>query len=562
MAYSESLRKGQIQITCQLCEIPNKKITWKCEDCDLLMCGNCRENIHSKVKTSEDHHIINIKDIGKKENKGNEKIKVSNIKCNTHQLQICCLYCKDCSKVVCPTCITDVHNGHKLQNINEAYDLKIKHLNDRQERMKRMLEELELREKDLAEIVSDRRSKHKDTKQAITVDKETLIKAVNRRAEELFEKLDTELETINVSVDSEKSQLVRAKVSLNDKLMITANALKFNNCIQILENELESNTQLLPKRTENSYNISNFVPASIKDVNLGTLQTYANAHPKTSNVILKVVKKLKTDLHSIHVIVTCNDKPIWITDSRNSILQMVIPGEEDVSVLVNIHIVVFSMVVVPSGDLLVATGDSVLKVVNPKTAKLTESIYSAFDQIITAVHLTEKNDLILGARSKGMRYAPSGSKVLIVMNLDGEIQTIWEFDRGNKPLFTYPRYITSNNKGNVGIVDWFSDGGNGRVVILSPNGNILNVYDGQPDTKTRQLGGIVATKANNFIVNDALSAMLHILDSDGKCVYRFNTTSIGIGSPCYLAFSKSGTLYIGSVKLEQQNLFELTYSDC
>ncbi|CAC5407851.1 unnamed protein product [Mytilus coruscus] len=190
---------------------------------------------------------------------------------------------------------------------------------------------------------------------------------------------------------------------------------------------------------------------------------------------------------------------------------MVIPSDEDLSVLVNIHIVVFSMIVVPSGDLLVATGDSVLKVVNPIRAKMTESIYSAFDKIITAVHLTEKKDLILGARSKGMRYAPSGSKVLIVMNLDGEIQTIWEFDRGNNPLFTYPRYITSNNKGNVGIVDWFSDGGNGRVVILSPNGNILNVYDGQPDTTTRQLGGIVATKTNNFIVNGALSAMLHIL---------------------------------------------------
>ncbi|VDI12361.1 Hypothetical predicted protein [Mytilus galloprovincialis] len=564
MAHSGLFRKGQIQITCQLCEIPNRKISWKCEDCDLLMCGNCRENIHSKVKTSEDHHIINIKDIGKEENKANEKIKISNIKCNTHQHQTCCLFCKDCSKVVCSICITDVHNGHKLQNINEAYELKIKYLNDRQERTKRMLEELELRENDLAEIESDRRLKHNETKQAILAEKETIIKTINRRAEKFFEKLDTELETIIVSVDCEKSQLVRAKVSLKEKLKITTNALKLKNFVHILENELKSDTQPLPIRTENNYcnSISYFVPASIKEVHLGTLQTYINAHPKTFNVILKVKKNIRTKLPCIHAIATGNDEATWITDSRNGKLQMVIPGNEEVLVIVDINIVVFSMAIVPSGDLLVATGDSVLKIINSKTVKLTKSIYSAFDQIITAVHLTEENNLILGARSKEIRFAPTGRKVLIVMNLDGEIQTIWEFDRGNKPLFTYPRYITSNKKGNIGIVDWFSDEGNGRVVILSPNGNILNVYDGQPDMKTRQLGGIVSTKADNFIVTDPRTNTLHILNSNGKCVYRFNTLSIGIQSPYYLAFQKSGKLYIGTLNLKQQNLFELTYSGC
>lgn len=113
------------------------------------------------------------------------------------------------------------------------------------------------------------------------------------------------------------------------------------------------------------------------------------------------------------------------------------------------------MVVVPSGDLLLATGDLVLKNINPKTGKQTNSIYSVYDQIITAVHLTEKNEHIIGSRSKGIRYAPDGSKVLIVMNLEGEIHMIWEFDKGNNPLFTHTRYITSNSKGNVAVVDWF-----------------------------------------------------------------------------------------------------------
>ncbi|VDI54666.1 Hypothetical predicted protein [Mytilus galloprovincialis] len=529
MALSKSLSQEQIQITCQLCEIPNKKIIWKCKDCDLLMCGNCRENIHSKVKTSGDHQIMNITDIGTKENGENENVILSNIKCKTHQHQTCCLFCKECSKVVCPICITDAHNGHKLQNLIEAYDEKIKHSNDRQEQIILMLEEIGIREKELTEIESDRHLKHREAKQAIQIEKEILVETMNRSEEELFEQLDRELETSDLYVDREKRQLEKSKVSLIER---RENALKLNSFVQILEHQLVSDNELLQTRTDKGYNISHFVPATTKFLNLGTLKTETMiALQKTpmANVIMKVEKKAKTELRSIHSIVICNDNPIWIADSKNGILQKVVLGEEDILILLNIQLVVFSMVVVPSGDILLATGDSVLKNINPKTGKQTNSIYSVYDQIITAVHLTEKNELIIGSRSKGIRYAPEGSKVLIAMNLD----------RGN-------------SKGNVGVVDWLSDAGNGRVVILSPTGGILHTYDGQPEAEISLFGGIVATKEDNFIVNDAVSHILHILNSDGEYVCRFDTTSIGIKLPCCLAFSESGKLYIGSVNMEEQ----------
>ncbi|VDI66211.1 Hypothetical predicted protein [Mytilus galloprovincialis] len=397
MALSKSLSQEQIQITCQLCEIPNKKILWKCKDCDLLMCGNCRENIHSKVKTSGDHQIMNISDIGTNENGENENVILSNIKCKTHQHHTCCLFCKECSKVVCPICITDAHNGHKLQNLIEAYDEKIKHSNDRQEQIILMLEEIGMRQKELTEIESDRHLKHREAKQAIQVEKETLVETMNRCEEELFKQLDRELETSDLYVDREKRQLEKAKVSLIER---RENALKLNSFVQILEHQLGSDNELLPTRTDKGYNISHFVPATTKFLNLGTLKTdtmIALQKTPMANVIMKVEKKAKTELRSIHSIVICNDNPIWIADSKNGILQKVVLGEEDILILLNIQLVVFSMVVVPSGDLLLATGDSVLKNINPKTGTQTNSIYSVYDQIITAVHLTEKNELIIGS---------------------------------------------------------------------------------------------------------------------------------------------------------------------
>ncbi|VDI48442.1 Hypothetical predicted protein [Mytilus galloprovincialis] len=61
MAYSNSLCKGQIPMLCQLCEESNE-IKWKCLQCDFLLCTKCQK-IHNKVKSTDQHTIIDIKDI-------------------------------------------------------------------------------------------------------------------------------------------------------------------------------------------------------------------------------------------------------------------------------------------------------------------------------------------------------------------------------------------------------------------------------------------------------------------------------------------------------------------
>ncbi len=63
MALSKSLAKGQIPISCQLCET-NNKINWRCDDCKYLMCDPCKITIHPKF--AKDHHVVNIRNIGQK----------------------------------------------------------------------------------------------------------------------------------------------------------------------------------------------------------------------------------------------------------------------------------------------------------------------------------------------------------------------------------------------------------------------------------------------------------------------------------------------------------------
>lgn len=64
---ASSIRKAQAPLSCQLCDNPTV-IKWKCKECMLLMCDNCKERVHPKFKSSETHTIISIKEVGKEKN--------------------------------------------------------------------------------------------------------------------------------------------------------------------------------------------------------------------------------------------------------------------------------------------------------------------------------------------------------------------------------------------------------------------------------------------------------------------------------------------------------------
>ncbi|CAG2216404.1 unnamed protein product [Mytilus edulis] len=276
---------------------------------------------------------------------------------------------------------------------------------------------------------------------------------------------------------------------------------------------------------------------------------------------LKVLKRFTTELPVIHSISIGTDSTLWINDSKDGKLQKISTETDSVKVLLSNELYVFSMAFTREGDLLVATGDSITKSINASSGQLSESIFKVENTIITAVHLNEKNELFIGVRTEGMRFSFESETRLIKMDQEGQILKTYEFDKNNKRLFTYAKYISSNSKGNIGIVDWFSEYGKGQVVILASNGDIVNVYDGNSDIKTSytklNFGGIVSTTSDNFIVTDISHHLLHLLNSDGQCLFQFDTMSIGIKLPYFITFSRSRKLYIGSLTPNPHNLFEV-----
>lgn len=60
---SVSLRKAQVPLSCHFCN--EQAIQWKCEECDTFMCTSCKDKIHQRLKSIQDHEIVMVSDIFK-----------------------------------------------------------------------------------------------------------------------------------------------------------------------------------------------------------------------------------------------------------------------------------------------------------------------------------------------------------------------------------------------------------------------------------------------------------------------------------------------------------------
>lgn len=70
MACSTSFLQGQVPIQCQLCET-DPKINWKCLQCNLLMCSKCKDKIHPKFKSADEHKIVSLKELSASSDQSN-----------------------------------------------------------------------------------------------------------------------------------------------------------------------------------------------------------------------------------------------------------------------------------------------------------------------------------------------------------------------------------------------------------------------------------------------------------------------------------------------------------
>lgn len=133
---------AQFPSACQLCEI-DTNIEWKCYECDILFCDGCKIKIHSKLKISDSHHVLNIKTYTEEESEIFKKAELKNKPCKNHKYRKCIFYCCKCNKMICAACLPESHSNHKFQEIEEAFDQKLAEIKSIREKTDKQFQVIE-----------------------------------------------------------------------------------------------------------------------------------------------------------------------------------------------------------------------------------------------------------------------------------------------------------------------------------------------------------------------------------------------------------------------------------
>ncbi|XP_071132937.1 protein wech-like [Mytilus edulis] len=542
MGTTHSVLNSQVHIDCQLCQGRNK-IQWKCVTCHFLMCSSCKDNIHLRI--TKDHHIININDIGELDS--GQSFNFSDVHCIEHSEQVCCSYCRTCKKVVCVKCVMKVHNGHEFVD-EEEFLCKKEKLWEGQNRVKKKLDELCNVETKLKEIKESEESAYSKAKLDIQ-DKATTD--VDQYYETLI-KLDQKLLSVNQAIYTELRNINREKGKLQEIIGIVNLIRSSQDICQFLENFDELITSL---------------NCEIETFDFGQLK----AKVSEAKVSFKVVKEYTTDLRRVGKLTVLSDQTLLISENTSDVLQHVKFKGPSLQVISNLSFKICGIAVNSLGEILVSTSDTKLNMVDVKKGELTVSVHNVEPLMTRSIHVTQDHRVIIGAISKEHIFPAIHRSVVIVMDQKGNRQKEYEHDKNNKPLFTYPRNITSTTNGNIFVIDkQMANGkGPGRVVVLGDDGGVIQIYSGHPAINTQnnpfKPSDVLAMSSGSIVVIDRHISTIHILNSLGQLMSYHNLSDIGIIHPYSLALSSSGNLYIGctckqgSPDTYKAKLYELEY---
>ncbi|XP_063431521.1 E3 ubiquitin-protein ligase TRIM45-like [Mytilus trossulus] len=321
MAFSQSAHKSQIPINCHLCDI-EKNIKWKCLECELLLCDNCKIKRHPRIKNSNDHRVIDIKDVGLH----GEELDFTSIKCRDHPGQTCCLFCKSCNSLVCPTCVSKVHKKHDLIEISEAYNTKKDNLKRGQRKIEMGKSEVFTKKRLLERLKNGENVKYTRVMGDIKNQGEALKQFVDKHVEKIRNEVDQDRKTVSQSIDAELHTISRSIQTSDDKnneiedLINNTDSAKFFYEVGKIENSMDVPS---PKIKSTYKSIPDFVLGKINQSNIGLLQSKVT--PLELIVSIQINKQYQTEHSEVSNISACSDNSILINCSLDEKFMKVKP---------------------------------------------------------------------------------------------------------------------------------------------------------------------------------------------------------------------------------------------
>lgn len=553
----------QTPINCQFCET-EKLIKWKCIDCELLICDKCKDKIHLKIKGGQEHRILDIKEIGDQP----EELDFTNLKCQEHSGNNKCLFCKTCDILVCPVCIAKLHKMHDLVEIQEEYNVRISRLRQGQGKVQRYKIKLDTDLNHLKQIQTADHSKYSKVKEDILAQEKSLNDALRKYALMLIDELDEHKKAISESTDMNAVSI--SKKCYDEKYTEVEEFIRVTDVSKFFKevNKMERSIDFLDPVPEPKLPVQSipfFVPGTITQSHFGKL---TSENPNTdTDVKLTVNAVYQTELSRVATLFPCPDGSLWITNNSDDLLQKVIPEGTNMKVIAEFNHRVTAIAITKTGDILVKVfkkdGLQQLNITNAY-GFLSDSVYNLKPLIITSIHVTSDNKVIVGVTNKLQEGA------LVVMDEAGNQKIKYEHGQHKQQMFTYPLRLTSTNIGNIHVIDGSPNSDIRRVVVIGQNGDLINTYTGHEainKTVPFRPVDLVKTARDNVILVDRNTDTLHITNNMGHLIAFFKTEDIEIENPFSLAIGRTGQLYIGCTQMrvntsKEAKIYEVNMSGC
>ena len=510
---------------CNLCQ-GRSNVEWKCLSCQLLLCNTCKSNVHSKFKLADTHIIIDVKDIGTSIEDSYTEIEYG--KCNLHKNKETCLYCRDCSRLVCLKCVSETHQQHVLIDTDRIYT-------EKESQVSNLIELYKQKITSITNINNICQKKYEESKEKIIKRKEDLRTLLEDHSKHLVYELE------------EKSKNTDLGSKL-DNLSETLDLLKV--CQQSKRVDLLLETTKTIQDTDLQENLAARIPRFVMGRPLprkiikefGSFQEEnVLDHNEKMEILLKSTHS--TTLKIIKRIEEISDKKCYVIDD-SSLYCVELKKEEKFHIQKVVDIKAFDISLLKSGDILIAMKTEG-KIMILKPSLKMKLFHSCVGFLPRGIHISNDDKVIFGVREDGNLEFLRGGQIRI-LDMNGKEENVFEYDKDGQRIVSLPMKIKTSSDDDMFIIDRISKL-EGRIVFLTKSGNVSWVYKGDKTAKYLfQPSDLVVTSRDNAIISDLANQAFLILNSNGQLLKNHRSIDIGFSFPFSLSIYKGFDLLVGT----------------
>lgn len=258
-----------------------------------------------------------------------------------------------------------------------------------------------------------------------------------------------------------------------------------------------------------------------------------------------------TDKSAIVGIAAEENNSFWIHNSRDKMLQKV-NLESDVrfiDTIDNIRVYDFCKRHKDGSMILTLYGDHHIKVLTRD--RTFRNVTNLRPYLPLGIHLTADDEILVGFQENAETFpiTDRSTRGILKLGRTGKEKGRFEFDKEKRRLFTCPYRITTNINKDICVSDHITSDDSGRVVIMTPEGNIRWSYIGHPEINSGwnkfNPEGLATTPDGNVVIMDCNNHAIHVLSIDGDLLHCQMTRLINFIGPCSVAALPNDVLAIG-----------------